>query len=308
MELWEQVTEAGTIDDLVEDSVRAGRPKTARTIHDWVAHGLLDRPGRRTRHRGSDKALHSVRQRQLFLLLLDKSVATPRLNTLAQIPLAAWLYWGDDWVPTRQAVRAVRTWLGDATRNLEVAGQGARGLLEQLDHPQATQSARAKLVRLATALGARPRFTAEDKAELTAAAREVFEPAHVFASSATTRAIGHPEVPVTVDSFVGITEAIQTGISHINESRHVKARDLHPSPAQMERVRAAHLVSMPMYLARRPIWAAASPPALEAMFADPTLQERFNSAGQELLIGIGFDVLHGGRLPWERQPGGAASG
>jgi hypothetical protein len=42
MALWEQVTEAGTIDDLVEDSVCAGRPKTARTIHDWVARGLLD--------------------------------------------------------------------------------------------------------------------------------------------------------------------------------------------------------------------------------------------------------------------------
>ncbi|UWE10204.1 hypothetical protein [Actinacidiphila bryophytorum] len=297
MALWEQVTEAGTIDELVEDSVRAGQPKTARTIHDWVARGLLDRPQRRTRHRGSDKALHSVRQRQLFLVLLDKSAATPKLNTLAQIPLATWLYWGDDWVPTRQAARAMRTWLGDATRNLEVAEQGARGLLAQLDHPQATDSARAKLVRLGTALGSRPRFTPADKAELAAAAREVFQPAHTFAPSGLTRAIGHPEAPVTVESFIGITEAIKAGISHITGARQGKARDLRPSDAQMERVRRVHRRHMPEYLNRRPIWAAAAPPALQGMFTEPTMQERFNSVGRDFLIGIGFDVLHGGRLP-----------
>jgi hypothetical protein len=54
---------------------------------------------------------------------------------------------------------------------------------------------------------------------------------------------------------------------------------------------------MPEYLNRRPIWAAAAPPALQGMFTEPTMQERFNSVGRDLLIGIGFDVLHGGRLP-----------
>ncbi|WP_395368384.1 hypothetical protein OHU45_37390 [Streptomyces tubercidicus] len=102
---------------------------------------------------------------------------------------------------------------------------------------------------------------------------------------------------MTVESFIGITEAIQAGTSHITAARHSKARDMRPSDAQMERVRRAFRVGMPEYLNRRPIWAAAAPPALQGMFTEPTMQDQLNRAGRDLLTGIGFDVLRGGRLP-----------
>lgn len=87
MQPWEQITEPGTIDDLVADATTAGHQVKARVVRDWIAEGLLDSPQRRAKHRGSDKALHTVNQRKLFLLLLDKRQAMPKIPSLAQIPL-----------------------------------------------------------------------------------------------------------------------------------------------------------------------------------------------------------------------------
>ncbi|MFM9633481.1 hypothetical protein ACKI10_38700 [Streptomyces galilaeus] len=63
------------------------------------------------------------------------------LSSLAQAPLAVWLWW-DGYVPTRQAQRAWVTWVGRGRRSQEVAREGAAGLLEQVGHPLATPTAR----------------------------------------------------------------------------------------------------------------------------------------------------------------------
>src|SRR5450759_5370395 len=103
----------GTVDDLLADARRLGHPVTARLITDWVARGLLDHPHRRSRGRGhgSTKAVYSAHQRELFAVLLAHRAQAGRTSPLTAIPIAIWVYWGDHYVPLRQARRALATWL-----------------------------------------------------------------------------------------------------------------------------------------------------------------------------------------------------
>ncbi|MFI9419339.1 hypothetical protein [Streptomyces werraensis] len=200
MYTWESITGPGTIDDLVADAHAAGHPgMTVRRIHDWIAKGLLDQPRLRTRRRGSDKAEHSANQRRLLLLLLDKRQQVTRLDSLAQVPLAMWLWW-DGYVPTRQAQRAWITWVGRGRRSQEVAREGAVGLLEQVGHQLATPTARARFVRIISELGNGKPLTVRGRAELLDAVRDVMEPESVFAASGLVRALGPAQAPMTVDA------------------------------------------------------------------------------------------------------------
>ncbi|MFE2736233.1 hypothetical protein [Streptomyces sp. NPDC059349] len=87
---------------------------TKRLVHDWVARGLLAQPRRRrTGQRGSEKALHSGAQRTLFLDLLRRRQPSS-VRPLAEFVVVCWLFIGDDEaVDTRQALRALRTYVGD---------------------------------------------------------------------------------------------------------------------------------------------------------------------------------------------------
>ncbi|WP_329321643.1 hypothetical protein [Streptomyces sp. NBC_01262] len=283
MQPWEQITEPGTIDDLVADATTAGHRVTLRVVRDWIAEGLLDSPQRRTKHRGSDKALHTVNQRKLFLLLLDKRQAMPKIPSLAQIPLGLWLYYGDAYVPTRQAVKALGTWLRDGARNQTVSRDGALRMLAQLDHPLASDTDRRRLERVMTEIAYSSRFGPREKDELTRAARAVFEPKSVFRVSGMVRAVGHPAAPLTVERVVAHTEALCAAIAHVRNGCLDAAR--------MERVRQVHRNTMPDYLAQRPALAAAAPPALAQAFAEPTLDYQLNNCGQQLLTILGYDIV-----------------
>lgn len=115
------ITEAGTIDDLVKDAARAGHPVTPRLVHDWIAKGLIDRPERRRVGRtGSLKALHSPYQRTLFVELLYHRSKGFSIRELAEWPVGLWM--NHDEFPTRQALRALRTWVGDP-RSSKVAAR-----------------------------------------------------------------------------------------------------------------------------------------------------------------------------------------
>ncbi|MGW6900272.1 hypothetical protein ACWGF2_27225 [Streptomyces sp. NPDC054919] len=126
MYTWHDITEPGTIDDLLADAQATGHPDmNTRLIHSWTAKGLLDQPRRRTLHRGSDKAEHSIDQRRLLLLLLDKRGQVSHPHSLAQV----WLWW-DDYMPTQQAQRAWATGVGRGGRSKDVAREGAVGFLQ----------------------------------------------------------------------------------------------------------------------------------------------------------------------------------
>ncbi|MEU1519255.1 hypothetical protein ABZ490_45185 [Streptomyces sp. NPDC005811] len=47
-----------------------------------------------------------------------------------------WFYWGDDWVPTHQALRALATHVGDPRSTKAQALEGARQLIAPLDDPR----------------------------------------------------------------------------------------------------------------------------------------------------------------------------
>jgi hypothetical protein len=284
---WTQITEPGTIDDLVADATAAGYEANARLIHSWIPKGLLDRPQRRPKgRRGSDKAIHSRSQRKLFLLLLDKRHQQPnlKLNGLAQVPIGLWLLWGDEYVSTRQALKALNTWTGHGQRSLEVAREGARQLLAQLDHPLATTTARARLVRVMTDIANSARYEDRERAELTHAVREVFEPTSVFAGSGMVRALGHPDAALTAEKVVTHTEAMCTAIAFMRRGR--------VDQELLERARDVYHRSMSEYLARLPTLAAAAPAPLAGAFSEPTLDDRVNAAGGQLLVLIGYELLH----------------
>ncbi|GFE27453.1 hypothetical protein Sliba_79060 [Streptomyces nigrescens] len=87
---------------------------------------------------------------------------------------------------------AFKTWPGRGRRNLDVAREGAQGLLQQIGHPLAGETARRRLVRIVTNLGSGGSLTRRGRAELTDAVRRG-EPDSVFAASGIARAAGHPD-------------------------------------------------------------------------------------------------------------------
>ncbi|MGW4034656.1 hypothetical protein ACWEFL_36070 [Streptomyces sp. NPDC004838] len=283
MYTWESITGPGTIDDLVADAHAADHPDmTVRRIHDWIAKGLLDQPRLRTRRRGSDKAEHSVNQRRLLLLLLDKRQQVAHLSALAQVPLAMWLWW-DGYMPTRQAQRAWATWVGRSRRSQEVAREGAMGLLEQVGHQLATETARARFVRITAELGNGKALTVRGRAELLDAVRDVMEPESAFAASGLVRALGPAQAPMTVEAVVTHVEALCAALSRTLDGK--------VDGALLERARAVHRASMTGYLAERS-GLAAEAGQLTHLFREPTLQEQFDQTGRQLLLALGMELVH----------------
>lgn len=248
-----------------------------------MALDLLNRARRGARHRGSDRAEHSATQRRLLLLLLEKRDEVSHLATLARIPLAMWL-WGDDYVPTRQAQRAWPTWVGRGQRSKDVAREGALGLLQQVGHRLATPTARTRFVRIITELGGGgTALTARGRAELVDVVRDVMEPDSVFATSGLTRAIGPAQIPMTVETVVGYTEALTAALRHTLEGN--------VDGALLEKVRATHRASMSDYLAQRGELAV-NAGELHSLFREPDLQEQFDQTGLQLLLTLGLEMTH----------------
>ena len=109
--------EPGTIDDLVADATNLGLKVSYRLVHDWVAKGLIDRPTRqRIGPTGSQKALHSPEQRLLFCELLEMRDSGNSIKDLANWVIGLWIMY-DDYIPTRQTLRALRTWYSDDPRS-----------------------------------------------------------------------------------------------------------------------------------------------------------------------------------------------
>ncbi|MFG2785745.1 hypothetical protein ACGFY7_49000 [Streptomyces prunicolor] len=283
MYTWESISGPGTIDDLVADAHAAGYPDmTVRRVHDWIAKGLLDQPRLRTRRRGSDKAEHSVNQRRLLLLLLDKRQQVAHMSALAQVPLAMWLWW-DGYVPTRQAQRVWVTWVGRGRRSQEVAREGAVGLLEQVGHQLATETDRTRFVRVITELGNGKALTVRGRAELLDAVRDVMEPDTVFAASGFVRALGPTQTPMTVETVIGYIEALSVALG--------RTVDGTVDAALLDRARAIHRASTAGYLAQRG-GLATEAGQLAHLFREPTLQQQFDQAGRQLLLVLGMHLVH----------------
>ncbi|GAA2530696.1 hypothetical protein [Winogradskya humida] len=201
-----EAEEQCTIDSVLSAASLRGHDVGPRLLTDWVARGLLDHPQKRPlgHARGSLPAIYTPQQRDLFLALLDKRRdGAKHIKTLAKIPIWFWLYYGDDWVPTRQVSRALKSWLGDYSVSTKAAARDATAMIKQFDHPDATLVARRRLHLVLTEVAKKRRIV--DRAGLERAVRDVFEPANVF--GAVRRGAGPSAMPVSADGVVPLIEA-----------------------------------------------------------------------------------------------------
>src|ERR1039458_4958878 len=99
-----------------------------RMLTDWVALGLLDHPQRSSRGKGGGSGAFyawPAAQFELFLALLSKRAQVSRVAGLCVIPVAVWMYWGDNLVPLGQVRVALQTWW-DAAREVGKQGRAER--------------------------------------------------------------------------------------------------------------------------------------------------------------------------------------
>ncbi|MER5879079.1 hypothetical protein ABT119_24580 [Streptomyces sp. NPDC001910] len=265
---------------MVEDARAAGFDIQKRTVTDWIARGLLDRPRRRGAGRGSRPGLHSENQRKLFLLLLTKREESPKLPALALIPLTIWLWWGDEWVPRRQGLKALITWFGDGARSKEVCHEAARGLLQQLDHPMASDTARSRLLRTFADISYRGGMNDTVRTELETAVRAVFEPPSVFRITGMARAVGLHTLPLTIEAVLGRASALAAAVQTL--------RGNHVTEELLGRAKALYQQSKREYAELRPALAAHTGDSLSRLFSERTVEEEVNSVGNDLVLSIGL--------------------
>ena len=284
------ITGPGTINDLVGDAAAAGHKITARLIRDWTEHGLLDKPQKRPagKGHGSEPALYTANQRNLLLTLLHHRPGNS-ISSLARIPVAIWMYWGEEWVPLRQARRALMRYLGDPASKTyaqdarraskDRARAVAQAILGQLDNPAATPRARRELL----AAVADAAYTGEpDLDRLDRAYRDVFEPG----ADTIRKATGHPSAPFTVDAMTGLTEARLAAVTAltagtVTDEALVSARD-------------AHVFAYAEYAAKQHLLAATAPAGTGHLYEPVTAGDTLSNCCGHLLTAIGLEILHPG--------------
>lgn len=274
----EQLSQPGTINDLIADAARHGHEVIVRLVRDWSERGLLDYPTRRAagKGHGSKPALYTANQRMLFLALLDKRVDSG-IRSLARMPVWLWMYWGDDYVPLRQARRAFMTWLDDPRVSKQRAKETARAILGQLDHPAATDKARRELVDLLTGIG----YTGKvDFDQLDRAVRAVFQPGSVRIE----RALGHPSAPITAESVVGVIRARLAAIKQLHANQ--------VSDSLFIQARQAQLITFAEYTQQQPTFAASAPQHLADIYEPPTAEMALNGCCSHLLTTIGMHICY----------------
>jgi hypothetical protein len=139
-----------TADQLVESGQASGYQPTPRLVADWASKGLLDRPTKRGLGRGKGTiATWPDAQRNLFMTLLHQRSAGATVPTLCNVPVAIWLHW-DDFVPLRQARRALSTWVAARVpeRSWHRARRSAQQLVQRLRLPPDTKALQTELVEV----------------------------------------------------------------------------------------------------------------------------------------------------------------
>jgi hypothetical protein len=239
---------------------------TQRLIVDWVGRGLLDKPRRSGREA----------QKDLFLTLLRKQQeGVKRIATLANIPVGVWLYWGDSYVPLRQVRRALDTYTKAYRRgSWRAAITTAHQVLEQMNHPDATQADRDRMVRAVAESAFRGRL--DDPSELVGKVRRVYDP-----GDSGERVGPAQHLPA---AYVGLIEA---RLAAISELRSIP-------DALFEYARTVHRQSLGEYLRRQPN--LARQPGLEKLMTRPDLEQLLNNACLDLTTVLGVLVLSGRKL------------
>jgi hypothetical protein len=279
---------------MLERARAAGFDPSGRLLSDWVSLGLIDRAERHGLGRGAGtSATWPANQLQLFLVLLRQRPTVTRMIALCNIPVALWLWWGDDYVPTRQTRRALETWSG--RRGLASSWRTARANAEELvgrfSHPDTPAAAHKDLVDLvaSTAMG-RP----FNGVEMLAAFRKVFDP------HSTDRTLGPPQIAFRPEHYVMLTEWRLTALDGLSSHRL--------DDAAFEWARGEYRASRQEYQQLIPRLAeddeAASaflPQSPAGVFLPPTDEEIVNQSCVDLLTTLGIYLNYRDRE--QPQPG-----
>jgi hypothetical protein len=282
----------GTISDMIGDADAAGFQATERLVRDWTRHGLLDYPQRRPagKGHGSAAALYPAAQRNLFVTLLGKRPGN-NVASLARIPVCIWMHWGEDWVPLRQARRALLRWLGDpdAGGSFEKdvlrtskrrALSAAKAITAQIESAGATAAARSELIQV---LADANYYGDPDFDRIEEAVRAVFEPGYTV----LRRAGGHPAAPVMTDALIGIFKARLTAVTAltagtVTDEDLVSARD-------------SYLFSYAEYVALQPVLATSSPAGRPSLYAPATPEDTVANCCGNLLSALGMELMEPAR-------------
>jgi hypothetical protein len=266
---------------MLEAARAAGFAPKKRLFKDWVSLGLLDIATRRGRGRGQGvEGTWPDNQRQLFLTLLDKRREVNRVITLCNIPVAIWLWFGDDFVLTRQTQRALTTW----ARAWRPASWGrARGTARQLvgrfADPGASRVDRDKVICLIARAAYGGQLEAD---ELT----EAFTRIRNTAAHATTAPPGSYFSP---EDYVSLIQARLLAIQALREKTLDERAFL--------LARQAYISTRREYEEQLPNLIAAGGPEATKLhltrtesgpYVPPTLEQAFNSACIDLLSVLGL--------------------
>jgi hypothetical protein len=272
----------GTIDDLLSDAAARQLPASERLITDWISLGLLAHPQRQPlgRGKGSDKALFSSAQRELFNVLIDQRHRTlngkptaSRVATLANVPVWLWLQFTEG-IPLEQIRKAMTTFRDAYYRvSQHRASYSARLLLEQIAHPDAKPKDKKHFLKVISLGATSGEFR---RGEFLDAARRVIDPhksgivisphAAVIEDTATAIEARYAAVPLLVDDRLTDTD--------------------------YERARWIYRQSWNDYTHVNTAQPTATLEDLYKQLPRSTLEQRVNEACNDLLTLLGMGVLY----------------
>jgi hypothetical protein len=197
-----------TASEVIEQARRQGFQVSNRLLVDWVGRGFLDRPLKTGRGPGGGRGTALGRwpdnQRRLFFELLEQRKTVKHVIPLCDIVVGMWLYFGDEYVPLRQARRALATWAGFYRRgSRRRALKSARELVDGIGSPGASREDRQALIDALATAGIRGRV---DRDELVEA----------FGRVLPHRA-GVPGAGLSAEDYANVIEARFEAVNRIDE-------------------------------------------------------------------------------------------
>jgi hypothetical protein len=212
------------------------------------------------------------------LLMLRQRPVNPvrQVAGLANIPVSAWLWGGDEFdVPLRQVRRALGTWCGRHRSRKQVGRVRARAIARQMvkriENPHATKADRDALQQL---LEQSIRQSTLDSERLHVLVERVFDPHQVG------RSLGPPSVKLTAASHSRLLQAHATGYLELETF----------TDQDFEDARVIYRQTRRQYTAEQPALAA-NPGSSPFRFDDVDFESVLNQACPDLLLTLGMGRL-----------------
>jgi hypothetical protein len=271
-----------TLKELQAAARARGFNPSERLIKDWIGLGLLDQANRRGRGRGRGiVATWPENQKELLLLLLSKRGEISRIASLCNLPVVIWLLWGDEYVPSRQTLRALSTWAGTQEgTSWRQARWTAQQLVEHYADAAATPAQRERLFDLVAHAAYGAAFDAE---AVQAAFDDILDSRQAHVPTAAR---------MTGEGFAFLVEARLTAIRWLRE-RKVELQALAWARTEYVTTRRDYEQLLPKLVEADPEGAAKLLATSESgdILLPPTLDQIANSACLDTITLLGIYLL-----------------